>query len=606
MSSLRYIPDGRLKMMELEVKEVRDREGRVYLPPCEVRCPVGQNIQRSNMRISLLPPDEEKALKEIIALGDEIYEKNPLFPICGYICGLCENDCNYRETTGAIRRRLLERFIGDRYLEYLEKEKAPLPEPRGERVALVGGGPSSLMCAYMLAKRGYRCTIFEARSHLGGALNFIPRYRLPRRVLEVTLKSLLRIAHIDVRMGEKIGGDGRSLDDLKREGFRAIFLAPGPPIPRPLTFGRELVPGGELEGVEFGLHLLGDVNEGKIPPDYYRGKRVIVIGGGNVAFDVARTARRLGGEVLVVCLECEDKSHKDGIPADVEEIEGATEEGIKIVYSRGVQEIIGKNGKFERIKCPRCTSVWDDFPGGRFNPQFDLSDVIYIEGDVLLITIGQMTDRTFLGEQGLLDETGRLAVDPVTLMSTKKEGVFIGGDARRIGFAAEAMRDGIIAAESIDRYLKGEDMRAGREKEYSKAPLPEVSRYKPQPKYKWKEVSERLNFEPFEEGFTLREAIEEAERCLHCGPCESCKGCVASGLQPELPKVEVRGTLCSGCGICLSSCAYSAVKFQKENGRTISFIDDVLCKRCGVCAAACPSNAITITDKMEEGISEVL
>ena len=593
-------------MVKAEVQEVRDEAGKAYLPPCQVRCPIGQDIQRSNVRISLLPADEEKALREIIVLGDEIYEKNPLFPVCGYICGLCEDDCNYRETTGAIRRRLLERFIGDRYLQYLEKEKPPLSEPKGERVALIGGGPASLMCAYLLAKKGYRCTIFEARPHLGGALNFIPRYRFPRHVLEVTLQSLVRIAHIEVRRGEKIGGNGRSLEDLKGEGFKAVFLAPGTPLPRPLTFGRQLVAGGDLEGVGFGLHLLGGVNEEKIPPNYYKGKRVIVIGGGNVAFDVGRTARRLGGEVTIVCLECEDKSHKDGIPADVEEIEAGTEEGIKLIYSRGVQEILGENGKFRRIKCPRCVSVWDDHPGGRFNPQFDLNDVIYIEGDVLLVTIGQMVDRTFFSREGLLDESGRLAVDPITLMSTKREGIFIGGDARRIGFAAEAMRDGMIAAESIDRYLKGEDLRAGREKEYSKAPLPRIPEYKPQPEYKWKPVPERLNFELFEEGFALEEAIEEAQRCLHCGPCESCKGCVASDLQPELPKVEVLKELCSGCRICSSVCPHDAARVQEENGKSISFIDELRCKHCGVCAVACPANAITIADKVKENLSEVL
>ncbi|GAH11958.1 unnamed protein product, partial [marine sediment metagenome] len=169
------------------------------------------------------------------------------------------------------------------------------------------------------------------------------------------------------------------LDDLRHEGYRAIFIATGTPSPRPLTIERELVPGAELEGVMSGLNLLFDVNQGMVSPQLFQGKRVIVVGGGNVAFDVARTARRLGGDVSLVCLECEDKSSKDGIPADVEEIEGAGEEGIKITYSRGIEEIIGENGKFRKIKCPRCTSVFEE--DGRFNPKCDRGDVIYLEGD---------------------------------------------------------------------------------------------------------------------------------------------------------------------------------------------------------------------------------
>jgi len=249
--------------------------------------------------------------------------------------------------------------------------------------------------------------------------------------------------------------DGKTIADLKNEGYEAVFVATGTPAPRPLTFDRELVAKADLEGVIFGLNLLDDVDQGKVPPQLFQGKRVVVVGGGNVAFDVDRTARRLGGDVSLVCLESEDKSSKDGIPADVEEIEGATEEGIKITYSRGVEEIIGENRKFKKIKCPRCTSVFDE--DGRFNPEFDRSDILYLEGDVLLITIGQGPERVFFQREGLLDERGRLDVDPTTLMSNRKEGIFIGGDVRRVGFATEAMRDGIVIAESIERYLKGED-----------------------------------------------------------------------------------------------------------------------------------------------------
>jgi len=582
------------------VEEVINDAGKVYLPPCQTACPLGEDIQRSHAMIALLPLDAKEAAGQIIKIGDEIYDKNPLFLLCSYICGLCEKQCNYKDQTGAVRRRMLVKFITKYYLSYLET-KPPLPVPTKEKVAVVGGGPGGLMCAYALSKKGYQVTILERDFELGGALRCIPRYRLPKEIVDAAIRNLLRIAHIEVELRVRMGDGGKTLDDLRYEDYRAVFIATGTPSPRPLTIERELVAGADLEGVMFGLHLLFGVNQGRVPPQLFQGKRVIVIGGGNVAFDVARTARRLKGEVTLVCLENEDKSTKDGIPADVEEIEGATEEGIKIIYSRGVAEIIGEKGKFKKIQCPRCTSVFEE--DGRFNPKFDRSDVIYLEGEVLLVTIGQGPERAFFQQEGLLNEQGRLVIDPITLMSTLREGVFIGGDVRRVGFAAEAMRDGETAAESIDRYIKGEDMKAGREKEYEKASIPERREYKPQPALKWAPVEERLNFEPFEKPFTLEEVLAEARRCLCCGPCKSCKGCVVLELQPEISEIEVNEDLCSGCGICVAVCPYDASKLEKTEKGLVSVIDNLKCKRCGVCISACPAGARTIKDKLVEAIT---
>jgi len=467
------------------------------------------------------------------------------------------------------------------------------------------------MCAYVLSKNGYQVTILERNLQLGGALRYIPQYRLPTDIIDTTLNNLVRIAHIDVKFGTKMGNGGKTLDDLKNEGCRAMFIATGTHSPRPLTFDGQLVAGADLDGVAFGLYLLIDMNQGKLSQQLlrqlFRDKRVIVVGGGNVAFDVARTARRLGGDVYILCLECENKSSKDGIPADIEEIEGAKEEGIKINYCRGVERIIGDGGRFKKIKCPRCTSVFDE---NGFNPKFDRSDVTYIEGDVLLVTIGQGPERAFFQQEGLLDGRGRLDIDQLTLMSNHKEGVFIGGDVRRLGFAAEAMRDGMKAAKSIDRYLKGEDLKAGREKEYEATAIPKLMDYKPQPESEWVLLEERLNFELFEKGFTLEEAVTEARRCLCCGPCKSCKACVALGLQREIPQIEVNQDMCSGCGICVAVCNYDATKLVKYNEGLLSVIDDLKCKRCGVCSAACPTEAIAIkhftTEQIMAEIKEVL
>ena len=582
---------------------IDEATGKVCLPPCQIACPIGENIQRTNVMIARLPKDSEEAHRQIIKIGDEIYDKNPLFMVCSYICGLCENECNYKDQTGAIRRKLLKRFVTDYYLSYLET-KPPLPYPTREKVAIIGGGPGGLMSAYMLSKKGYQVTIMERDPQLGGALRNIPQYRLPTKVIDSTVDNLIRVAHVDVRYGVEIGA-GKTLDDIKKGGYRAIFIATGTPSPRPLTFEGKLVAGADLDGVASGLHLLYEVNQGRVPHQLFRqlfsGRRVIVVGGGNVAFDVARTVRRLGGDVSLVCLENEDKSSRDGIPADVEEIEGAGEEGIKITYRRGVEEIIGEDGRFKKIKCPRCVSVFDE---SGFNPKFDRSDVIYLEGDVLLVTIGQGVERTFLQQESLLNEKGRLDLAPLTLMSNRKEGIFIGGDVKKIGFAAEAMRDGMIVAESIDRYLKGEDLRAGREKDYQGAAIPELSDYEPQPKLEWALMKEKLGFEMFERGFTLEEAIKEAGRCLYCGPCRSCKACVALELQPEIAPIEVSQDRCSGCGICLALCIYNAPRLVKSGKGRVVVIDELRCKRCGVCASACPSEAITIKDDVAENIAE--
>ena len=576
------------------IEEVVDESsGKVYLPPCQVRCPLKIDIQRNHVMISCLPLDEKEASGQILRIGDEVYDKNPLFPIlCGYVCGLCEKECNYEDETGAVRRRLLLRSISERYLSYLET-KPSYVAPTREKVAVIGGGPTGLMCAYTLSKNGYQTTIMDRGSQLGGALRLIPKYRLPEEIMNLTLNNLVRIAHINVKLGHKMGDGEKVLDALKNEGYRAIFIATGTPSPRPLSFEGKQVAGADLDGVMFGLNLLSDVNQKKVHPRLFEGKKVIVIGGGNVAFDAARTARRLGGKVTLMCLENEDKSSKDGIPADVEEIEGATDEGIKIVYSRGVEEIIGEGGRFRKIKCPRCTSVYEQMGYVGFNPEFDKSDVTYLEGDVLLVTIGQGAERKFFQEEGLLDDRGRIDVDPLTLMSNRKKGIFIGGDVRRIGYASEAMREGMIAAESIDRYLKGEDLKKGREEvEYEEAAIPKATSYKPQPGLRWLPAETRLNFEPFEKGFTSEEAIEEAMRCLSCGPCKSCKACVALELQSDIPKIEVNRELCSGCGVCVLLCSYEAIKLEKAGDEAEAVINDGRCKRCGVCVAACPSAAI--------------
>ncbi|MEJ2047059.1 MAG: FAD-dependent oxidoreductase, partial [Dehalococcoidia bacterium] len=226
---------------QAQVEEVVSEDGKVYLSPCQIRCPLNIDIQRNHAMISLLPLDPEAAAKQMIEIGNEVYEKSPLFPLlCGYICGLCEKECNYKDETGAVRRRMLMRPVAQEYIKYL-KTIPPLPAPTGEKIAVIGGGAGGLMCAYVLSKKGYQVTILERNPKLGGAMRLIPAYRLPQDVVDTAIDNLIRIANIEVRLGAEVDKQGQTLDNLKKEGFRAVFIATGTPAPRPLTFGREVV-----------------------------------------------------------------------------------------------------------------------------------------------------------------------------------------------------------------------------------------------------------------------------------------------------------------------------------------------------------------------------
>jgi NADPH-dependent glutamate synthase beta subunit-like oxidoreductase/NAD-dependent dihydropyrimidine dehydrogenase PreA subunit len=544
--------------------------------------------------ISLLPDDPDLAREGIIQISDYLYEKNPFFNICGYICGICELECNYADKGGAIKRRLLKRFLSDVYTEHLKERGKFKILKNKEKVAVIGGGPGGLMCAYHLSKRGYKVTIIEASGRLGGALWLVPDYRLPKDILQTTFDNLVRIAGIDIRYNSRLGSGELTLEKLKKEGFKAVFLATGLPYPRVLTFEGKSVEGQDLSGVMYGHTYLYEVSHNNIAPDYFKGKKVIVTGGGNVAFDVARSVKRQGGEVTIVCLECEDKDCKDGIPADEEEIRGAWEEGIRTVYSRGVRKIAGQNGRFKGIDCPTCVSVFDE---EGFNPKFDCTDCIDLMGDILIITVGQAPDRPLLQKENLLNERGGLDVDHLTLQSSSKPWVFIGGDIRRVGFMVEAMGEGLMAAESIDRYLRGVDMKEGRRRDYEGYEIPIRRDYKPEPEVPWIPPENRIHFQLFEKGFTLKEAIEEAKRCVTCGPCLSCKACLSIGFQKSLSPVEVDVARCSGCGHCVYACNYYAARLVNAGDKIISETDMFRCKSCGMCVVACPSQARKMVDE---------
>jgi len=574
------------------------------LPPCQIHCPINEDIQRTNVLLSLLPTDPLAARQGLTEIGDYLFQRNPLFPVCGYVCGLCELGCNYGVRGGSIRRRLLKRFLAENYMDRLAARSTPDVDHPYEKVAIIGGGPAGLMAAYHLSIKGYQVSLFEASERLGGALWLIPAYRLPRLILQDTLSQLVRFGGFEARLNTSIGPQTLPLNELFRQDFKAVFIGRGSPLPRILTFDRQVVEGQDLAGVMFGHDFLYEVSRGELQGDYLRGKKVIVVGGGNVALDAVRTARRLGGEASLVCLECEDRSHRDGIPADRDEVRGAWEEGVYIHFSRAVQQIVGEDGHFKRLVCPRCVQVFDD---KGFNPECDLQDVITLDGDILVIAVGQGPEHDFLQQEGLLDSAGKLRVDEQTMQSHLNPAVFLGGDMRHLGYMVEAMRDGLEGAESIHRFLRGQDLHEGRFPGMVAMHSPRRRQFKNEPDIQWVPPERRLVFDLYEKGFTLEDAVAEAHRCLACGPCQSCKACVSIGLQDQLPTVQVDVELCSGCGVCLSACHYQATQLEIRGSKKVSFTDQLTCKGCGQCVSGCPSRARSLNiDPMAQAVEGCL
>ncbi|MCK4722204.1 MAG: FAD-dependent oxidoreductase, partial [Dehalococcoidia bacterium] len=354
-------------------------------------------------------------------------------------------------------------------------------------------------------------------SQPGGQLwSTIPKYRLPKDILAADIKDIIDMG-IELKLNTPINGKP-SLDDLKAQGYQAFYLAIGAQQSRSLP-----IPGVDLPQVLLALDFLRDANQGK---EVSIGNRVVVIGGGNVAMDVARTARRLGStEVQTVCLESPEE-----IPAHPWEIEEAEEEGVQIKHRWGPKQIIARDGKVAAIEFEKCTSVFDS--EGRFSPTFDKEVTTKIDCDAVIIAIGQATDLSVLPKETNIKTTrgSFIIVDPVTL-ATDEEGVFAGGDGvTGPKSAVEAIKHGHESAISIDRYLNGVNLKEGREpKEEEPAPLPS-GKHEKKERVRVSNISLERRLSSFDEiaaTFTEEEARIEAERCLDCGLCSECLQCVA-------------------------------------------------------------------------------
>jgi NADH-quinone oxidoreductase subunit F len=474
--------------------------------PCENTCPVRCDAVGYTALIS------EGRYEEALNL---IRLTMPLAAVCGRVCNHpCENMCKREEIDEPIAISSLKRFASDWELKS-EKMAPPtfLEKSKAERVAIIGAGPAGLNAAYHLGRRGYQVSIFEALPVSGGMLAVgIPDYRLPRKNLENDIRFICQ-HNIEIETGKALGRDF-TIDDLFKQGYKAVFLAMGAHLNQKMN-----VPGEDAQGVLPGVNFLRRVNLGE---KVEVGKRVAVIGGGNVAFDAARTALRLGAtEVSIVY-----RRTRDEMPANDEEIEEAEHEKIKLLYLIAPIQIVTKNGKVKGLMCQRM-ELGDFDASGRRRPVPIKGSEFLMEVDTVITAIGYVPDLSCLPVNDGFKTTkaGTLQVDPMTL-ATHLPGVFAGGDlVTGASTVVEAMASGYRAAISIDKYLKGQDLCKDRAYQaLRRADVPkaegeegEAVASKPRAKIPAMDVDRRVcTFEEVNLGFDEETAIREAKRCLRC------------------------------------------------------------------------------------------
>jgi len=523
--------------------------------PCIVACPLHSDVQGY---VSLIA---QGRFTDAMSL---IRETNPLTRSLGRICAHpCETKCRRAQIDKAISICALKRFAS----EYGQDPVPSAPDVKlDKKVAIIGSGPSGLVAASDLATLGYQVSVFEKQNALGGALRYgIPVYRLPRKELDMDLERMSKLG-IQFHTGVELGKDLK-LSSLKEQGYDAILIAVGLSVSRGLP-----IPGSDLPDVLLALPFLADSATGK--PTIVPGRNVIVVGGGNVAFDVARSALRLGAKkVRMACLEARHE-----MPAWPWEIEEALEEGIEINPSWGPNRVLSDNGKITGLELRACTSVFDE--QGRFNPKYDDSRLLTIEGDIVIFAIGQGSDVEFVKDLGVeVNPRGQLVVDRNT-MGTSVEGVFASGEVMTgPGAAVDAMASGRRAARAIHRYLSTGKI-APEEPETLKAVVTleeaTIQRIKKEDRVAMPIVSaeERIRtFDQVELGYTPEMAIKEAQRCLLCA-------------------VGARRTVqvCPNCLTCVRLCPFGV---PVVTGRGVEIRLDQ-CQSCGLCATRCPRKLITL------------
>ena len=479
------------------------------MPPCKAACPAHVGAPGY-----VILTGRGKFLEAL----QVIKEKLPFPSICGRVCHRpCEKVCTRIKTDDPVAIAYIKRFIGDLELKVPARQIPPIAT-RHEQVAIVGGGPAGLTAAHDLVMMGYHVTIFEAAPVLGGMMRFgIPAFRLSREILD---REIYDIVELGVRVWRNITiGRDLTLRDLFDRGYKAIFLAVGAQKGR--TLG---VPGEDLEGVSQAIVFLRDLNLGK---GVRLGRKVVVVGGGNAALDTARSALRAGAKEVTIIY----RRTRAEMPAEPKwEIDETEHEGVKFMHLVTPTRFLGRDGKLTAMECIRM-ELGEPDETGRRRPIPIPGSEFTMDVDNAFLAVGQMVDMSVIGEGTGLEMTpwGTLKVDPITL-ATSVPGIFSGGDAIvGGGTVIEAIAAGKEAAISIDRYIRGQDLRAGRGEEVKAVEVPtEGIKPKRRVPMRFLPIEDRAdNFREAELGYTQEMAIEEAKRCISCGVCTECRECVA-------------------------------------------------------------------------------
>lgn len=505
--------------------------------PCKTACPAHVSVQ------GYLRMASEGRYTEALAL---IKKDNPFPAVCGRVCNKrCEASCTRGTLDEAVSIDEVKKFIAQKDLDSKTRyiPQKIIPSNRGEfsqKIAIIGAGPAGLSCAYYLAEKGYRPTVFEKNAQAGGMLVYgIPSFKLEKDVVAAEI-DVLKEMGVEIKCGVEVGKDV-SIQDLRNQGYKAFYVAIGCQGSRKAN-----IPGEDAQNVMSAVDFLKEVADNH---DYKLSGKTVVVGGGNVAIDVSRTAVRCGSaKVLQFCLE-----QRNEMPATLEEIEEAEEEGIEITCGWGPKEILTKNGKVCGIVFKKCTSVKDE--DGRFNPKYDENETIEIECDNVFLSIGQAINWGNLLKNSKVEFWhGNFPLADKVTYQTAESDIFVGGDVYTgPKFAIDAIAAGKLAAVSLHRFVQPRtSLTIGRDKrefiELDKDNLEKIQGYDNTPRQVPGKCKNQQNaFSETKLVFTEEQIKKETARCLSCGAS------------------VVDENHCVGCGLCTTKCQFDAIHLLREN-----------------------------------------